>query len=129
MTVYREKFQDELESLISECIKLGKECHKRLARAVEILVADDIEEARNLVKADVEINKMEAAINAHSINLITTQAPVASDLRLIISCIKIADDLERIGDNIGNIAEVRKRIKITMSVRFSVLKRWSGWLH
>lgn len=126
MTVYREKFQDELESLISKCIKLGKECHKRLARAVEILVADDIEEARNLVKADVEINKMEAAINAHSINLITTQAPVASDLRLIISCIKIADDLERIGDNIGNIAEVRKRIKITNErtlLRFKTMER------
>ena len=69
---------------------------------------------------------MEANINAHAINLITTQAPVASDLRTIISCIKVADNLERIGDNISNIAEVRKRIKITNErtlLRFKTMER------
>ncbi|TRY16415.1 phosphate transport system regulatory protein PhoU, partial [Tessaracoccus rhinocerotis] len=98
----------------------------RLSTAVEILVTDNIEEARKLVKADSEINQLESAINAHAINLITTQAPVASDLRTIISCIKIADDLERIGDNISNIAEVRKRIKITNErtlLRFKTMER------
>src|SRR5699024_8030241 len=124
-----EKFQDELESLISECIKLGKECHKRLARAVEILVADDIEEARNLVKADVEINKMEAAINAHSINLITTQAPVASDLRLIISCIKSLMISSVPVIILATLPKSESALRLQMSVRFSVLKRWSGWLH
>lgn len=126
MTVYREKFHEELNSLINECIKLGEECHNRLSNAVEILVADDIDKARQVVKDDSEINIMEAAINAHAINLITTQAPVASDLRTIISCIKIADDLERIGDNVGNIAEVRKRIRITNErtlLRFKTMER------
>lgn len=129
MTVYREKFHEELTSLINECIKLGEECHKKLSNAVEILVADDIDKARQVVKDDSEINKMESAINAHAINLITTQAPVASDLRTIISCIKIADDLERIGDNIGNIAEVRKRIRITNErtlLRFKTMERLSS---
>ncbi|WP_250130078.1 PhoU domain-containing protein [Jeotgalicoccus sp. WY2] len=120
MTVYREKFHEELNSLISECIILGKECHVRLANTVEILVAENIDEARKVVRKDAEINKMEADINAHAINLITTQAPVATDLRMIISCIKIADNLERIGDNISNVAEVRKRIKIRMNARCSV---------
>lgn len=126
MTVYREKFHEDLTSLIEECITLGKACHNRLSTAVEILVTDNIEEARKLVKADSEINQLESAINAHAINLITTQAPVASDLRTIISCIKIADDLERIGDNISNIAEVRKRIKITNErtlLRFKTMER------
>lgn len=126
MSVYREKFHEDLTSLIEECITLGKACHNRLSTAVEILVTDNIEEARKLVKADSEINQLESAINAHAINLITTQAPVASDLRTIISCIKIADDLERIGDNISNIAEVRKRIKITNErtlLRFKTMER------
>lgn len=126
MTVYREKFHDELNLLIDECVKLGKECHKRLSNTVEILVTPNIEDARQVVKNDSEINKMEAAINAHAINLITTQAPVASDLRTIISCIKIADDLERIGDNISNVAEVRKRIIITNErtlLRFKTMER------
>ena len=126
MTVLREKFQEELSSLIEECIILGKECNNRLSLAVEILVSDDVEPARQLVKDDREINQMEANINAHAINLITTQAPVASDLRTIISCIKVADNLERIGDNISNIAEVRKRIKITNErtlLRFKTMER------
>lgn len=126
MTVYREKFHEELNTLISDCIKLGEECHLRLAHTVEILVAENIDEARNVVRKDTEINKMEADINAHAINLITTQAPVATDLRLIISCIKIADNLERIGDNISNVAEVRKRIKITNErtlLRFKTMER------
>lgn len=126
MTVYREKFHEGLNSLISECINLGKECHVRLASTVEILVAENIDEARKVVRKDREINKMEADINAHAINLITTQAPVATDLRTIISCIKIADNLERIGDNISNVAEVRKRIKITNErtlLRFKTMER------
>ena len=126
MTVYREKFHESLHALINECINLGEECHKRLARTVEILVAEDIDEARQVVRDDREINKMEADINAHAINLITTQAPVATDLRMIISCIKIADNLERIGDNISNVAEVRKRIKITNErtlLRFKTMER------
>ncbi|HBV22486.1 MAG TPA: phosphate transport system regulatory protein PhoU [Jeotgalicoccus sp.] len=126
MTVYREKFHEGLNSLISECIHLGKECHVRLASTVEILVAENIDEARKVVRKDREINKMEADINAHAINLITTQAPVATDLRTIISCIKIADNLERIGDNISNVAEVRKRIKITNErtlLRFKTMER------
>ncbi|MGO1923721.1 MAG: phosphate signaling complex protein PhoU [Jeotgalicoccus sp.] len=126
MTVYREKFHEGMATLINDCIKLGEECHVRLARTVEILVADNIDEARSVVRKDSEINKMEADINAHAINLITTQAPVATDLRLIISCIKIADNLERIGDNISNVAEVRKRIKITNErtlLRFKTMER------
>lgn len=126
MTVYREKFHEGMDTLINDCIKLGEECHIRLARTVEILVAENIDEARRVVRKDSEINKMEADINAHAINLITTQAPVATDLRLIISCIKIADNLERIGDNISNVAEVRKRIKITNErtlLRFKTMER------
>lgn len=126
MTGYREKFQEGLDALINDCISLGKECHNRLSLAVEILVSDNVEDARQLTKKDKELNAMEADINAHAINLITTQAPVASDLRLIISCIKIADNLERIGDNIANIAEVRKRIKITNErtlLRFKTMER------
>ena len=103
MTLYREKFHEQLHALINECINLGEECHKRLARTVEILVAENIDEARQVVRDDSEINKMEADINAHAINLITTQQPVATDLRMIISCIKIADNLERIADNISNV--------------------------
>ncbi|WP_052256398.1 phosphate signaling complex protein PhoU [Salinicoccus sp. YB14-2] len=110
---YREKFTGELQSLVNEVIDLGKLCYDRLQDVTKLLSMDDIEPARELVSGDVEANKKEYNINSQAVTLITTQSPVATDTRIIISSIKIAYDLERISDNISNLAEVRKRVKIT----------------
>lgn len=110
---YREKFTGELQSLIDEVIDLGVLCYDRLQGVTNLLSMDDIEPARDLVSGDVEANRREYNINSQAVTLITTQAPVATDTRIIISSIKIAYDLERISDNISNLAEVRKRVKIT----------------
>lgn len=110
---YREKFTGELQSLTDEVIDLGVLCYDRLQGVTNLLSMDDIEPARDLVSGDVEANRREYNINSQAVTLITTQAPVATDTRIIISSIKIAYDLERISDNISNLAEVRKRVKIT----------------
>lgn len=110
---YREKFSGELQSLVNEVIDLGELCYDRLQGVTKLLSMDDIEPARKLVSGDVEANRKEYNINSQAVTLITTQAPVATDTRIIISSIKIAYDLERISDNISNLAEVRKRVKIT----------------
>lgn len=110
---YREKFSGELQSLVNEVIDLGNLCHGRLQGVTKLLSMNDIEPARELVSGDVEANRKEYNINTQAVTLITTQAPVATDTRIIISSIKIAYDLERISDNISNLAEVRKRVKIT----------------
>lgn len=110
---YREKFTGELQSLVNEVIDLGKLCYDRLQDVTKLLSMNDIEPARELVSGDVEANRKEYNINTQAVTLITTQAPVATDTRIIISSIKIAYDLERISDNISNLAEVRKRVKIT----------------
>lgn len=110
---YREKFTSELQSLVNEVIDLGGLCYDRLQGVTSLLSMNDIEPARELVSGDVEANRKEYNINTQAVTLITTQAPVATDTRIIISSIKIAYDLERISDNISNLAEVRKRVKIT----------------
>lgn len=124
--VYRNKFAGEMDSLHKNVIKLGIECYRRLRGCIEVLSDTDAERARELVKGDKVINIMEYEINTQVIELITTQQPVATDLRLIISSIKIADDLERISDNISNVGEVRKRVKITndkLLLRLSTMER------
>lgn len=124
--VYRNKFAGEMDSLHKNVIKLGIECYRRLRGCIEVLSDTDAERARELVKGDKAINIMEYEINTQVIELITTQQPVATDLRLIISSIKIADDLERISDNISNVGEVRKRVKITndkLLLRLSTMER------
>lgn len=110
---YREKYTGELQSLVNEVIDLGEICYDRLQGVTNLLSMDDIGPARELVSGDVEANRKEYNINTQAVTLITTQAPVATDTRIIISSIKIAYDLERISDNISNLAEVRKRVKIT----------------
>ncbi|WP_462420728.1 phosphate signaling complex protein PhoU [Salinicoccus sp. Marseille-QA3877] len=110
---YREKYTGELQSLVNEVIDLGEICYDRLQGVTSLLSMDDIGPARELVSGDVEANRKEYNINTQAVTLITTQAPVATDTRIIISSIKIAYDLERISDNISNLAEVRKRVKIT----------------
>ncbi|GAB3071638.1 phosphate signaling complex protein PhoU [Salinicoccus sesuvii] len=111
--VYREKFSSEMAYLLENVLTLGKECHERLEGCTAILSSEDTADARQLVSDDKRINKLEEEINTQAVNLITTQQPVATDLRIIISSIKIADDLERISDNISNLGEVRKRVRIT----------------
>ncbi|GAA3720898.1 phosphate signaling complex protein PhoU [Salinicoccus siamensis] len=111
--VYRGKFSDEMERLYGNVNTLGHECYNRLRGSTDILSSQNTEYARKLVADDFRINRLEEEINTQAINLITTQQPVATDLRLIISSIKVADDLERISDNISNLGEVRKRVRIT----------------
>lgn len=110
---YREKYTSELQTLVNEVIDLGHLCYERLQGVTRLLSMENITPARELVSGDIEANRKEYNINSHAVTLITTQAPVATDTRIIISSIKIAYDLERISDNISNLAEVRKRVKIT----------------
>src|SRR5690625_714599 len=124
--IYRGKFQADMDTLHQDVMRLGKECYRRLDGSTEVLTDADTERARALVKGDSAINSMENDINTQVINLITTQQPVATDLRLIISSIKIADDLERISDNISNIGEVRKRVRLgseKLLLRLSTMER------
>ncbi|KIH71875.1 phosphate signaling complex protein PhoU [Salinicoccus roseus] len=123
---YRGKFSDEMRRLYDNVNSLGYECYDRLKGSTSILSSDNTDDARRLVADDLRINRMEEEINIQAINLITTQQPVATDLRLIISSIKVADDLERISDNISNLGEVRKRVRITnerLLLRLSTMER------
>lgn len=108
----RVKFVNDLEELKQYIYDMSQLLSERFDSIVNVLENNDRALAKELIERDVDINELEVKINDQSVSLITSQSPVASDLRLIISCIKIAEDLERIGDNISNIAEVSRRTKI-----------------
>ncbi len=108
----RVKFGNDLEELKQYIYAMSQLLSERFDSLVNVLENNDRALAKELIERDVDINELEVKINDHSVSLITSQAPVASDLRLIISCIKIAEDLERIGDNISNIAVVSRRTQI-----------------
>lgn len=111
--VIREKYEDELNSLINDLFVLGKEVYFMIEQSISVLSDEDRNNARNLIKYDKKINQMEYDINEKVVMLITKQQPIATSLRVMISGLKIASELERMADNSTNIAQIRKRVKIT----------------
>lgn len=104
MTVTRHLFHHELESLRERVVTMGSMVDKALARAIDALRTQDVNLAREVVKADLEINNYRWSTEDEATRVIATQAPIASDLRAVISVFSIVTDLERMGDHAVNIA-------------------------
>ena len=109
----KEHFSERLETLRRQLIAMGAEAEAQIAAAIEALVAGDAAKARAVIERDKVIDQMEVKIDEEAIDLLATQQPVASDLRLLVSALKINADLERIGDHAVNIAEAAERMSKT----------------
>ena len=113
MAIIRQRYQEQLDDLIKELRRLGANVYVSIENGIKSLSIDDRGFSRQTVKNDKHINQLNYDINERVIMLITKQQPIASDLRMMISSLKIASDLERIGDNASSIANIRLRTKIT----------------
>ncbi len=115
----KEHFSERLETLRRQLIAMGARAESQIASAIEALVAGDAERARAVIEGDKAIDQMEIRIDEDAIDLLATQQPVAGDLRLLVSALKINSDLERIGDHAVNIAEAAERMS-----RYRPFKPW-----
>ena len=115
----KEHFSEKLESLRRQLIGMGAEVENQIRLAVEALVEADAAKARKVIEHDKVIDLMEIKNDEDAIDLLATQQPVAGDLRLLVSSLKINADLERIGDHAVNIAEAAERMS-----RFRPFKPW-----
>ena len=102
----RSRFDEELDILNNELIKMGSLVENLIEDAVDSLMNKDIELANSIISKDDEVDAMEKSIEARCLQLLLKQHPVAGDLRLISSILKMITDLERIGDQAGDIAEI-----------------------
>jgi len=84
---------------------MGSLVEQQIAQAVESLVNRDAAQARQTIARDVEVNRMDVEIDARCLRLVALYQPMARDLRLVTTGLKITTDLERIGDNAVNISE------------------------
>lgn len=106
----REYFDNELENLNNQLIEMGSLVEQAINNTVEMILngrSDGIEKAR---KNEERINAAEKNIQTHCLKLILHQAPVAQDLRSISAALKMITDLERIGDQAIDIAEMSQYI-------------------
>ncbi len=91
-------FNEELESLRNEVLRMGGMVENHLDIAIEAIVAGDSEMGLTVAGKDHEINQMEVAIDEECSRILATRGPAAADLRLIVAVIKTITDLERVGD-------------------------------
>lgn len=106
----RHNYDQELEGLRGEILKMGEAVSVAITEAVQSLAKQNVELARKVIANDDIIDKMEIDIEDHCMVLIARQQPLARDLRVIGTGMKIATDLERMGDHAYDIASVTLRI-------------------
>jgi phosphate transport system protein len=97
-------FLREIESLNGRIIRFGEQVEEQLDAAIRAVAEDDVDKAESVVLGDTRIDQTEVEIEEECLKLLALYQPVASDLRLVISVLKINNDLERIGDHAAHIA-------------------------
>lgn len=107
----REYFDAELANLNNQLIGMGVLVEKAIKNATEIIVNGNDELLNDARDQEELINSSEKKIQNHCISLLLHQAPVAADLRYVSSALKMITDLERIGDQAIDIAEMSQYIK------------------
>jgi len=102
----RERFTQKILEVKQKVLNMGALVENIIDTAVTALKTQDLELAGNVLKKDDEIDQLELEIEKECMMLLALQQPLAKDLRTIASVLKIITDLERMGDNAVNIAEV-----------------------
>ena len=102
----RNRFDEQLNVLNSEMIRMGALCEEVIALAAKALGDGDASLAKKVAPLDAEIDEKERSIETLCLRLLLQQQPVARDLRQISAALKMVTDMERIGDQAEDIAEI-----------------------
>jgi phosphate transport system protein len=102
----RTTFHKRLREIQDDILVMGSMVEKAIGRSIEALKKRDLGMAHQLITDDIKINEKRFSIEDKCIQLIATQQPMASDLRIIISVLYVITELERIGDHAEGIAKI-----------------------
>ncbi|MBQ7094064.1 MAG: phosphate signaling complex protein PhoU [Clostridia bacterium] len=102
----RNRFDEQLEMLNRSLIEMGAGIEESIAITTKALTEQNTELARRAIEMEDEIDRLEKEIEAMCLKLLLQQHPVASDLRNISAALKMITDMERIGDQCEDIAEI-----------------------
>lgn len=102
----RNRFDAQLEQLNIELIEMGALCEQVIGKTYQVLMEEDREAAKDIIEKDVIIDQTEREIETLCLKLLLQQQPVARDLRQVSAALKMITDMERIGDQAADIAEI-----------------------
>lgn len=106
MMEIRTAFHKRLGGIQDEVLTMGSMVEKAISRSIEALKKRDLALAHQIIADDVKINEKRFDIEEKCIQLIATQQPMASDLRIIICVLNLISELERIGDHAEGIGKI-----------------------
>src|ERR1044072_488680 len=104
-TLTDREYDAELHKLHDQLLLMGAKVEEMIANSMRSLTERDSELARRMIEYDHQINRLEIEIDDLCLRILAKRQPVASDLRLITTALKLVTDLERIGDACVNICE------------------------
>ena len=106
----REHFQQQLSRLNTELISMGALCEEAIAACTKGFMDSDLQQMKHAREVEREIDQKERDIETLCMRLLLQQQPVARDLRLISAAMKMISDMERIGDQAADIAEITQYV-------------------
>ena len=102
----RNRFDAQLELLHQKLIEMGNLCEQVISMTYKVLMDENHEAAKEIIEKDGHIDLIERDIESLCLKLLLQQQPVASDLRKVSAALKMIIDMERIGDQAADIAEI-----------------------
>lgn len=110
MQEQRKTFHQELDAIRDDIVRLAALVTEFIPRGTEVLLGNDLRGAQQLIEDDDALDELAVAIEDHCYHILALQQPMASDLRSIVTAIRLASELERSGDLMVNVAKGARRI-------------------
>jgi phosphate transport system protein len=108
MALIRSVFQDELDGVSQSLVDLTEMVAISMDRATESILNCDLKLAEEVIASDDTIDEFQHALDARIIDIIARQQPVASDLRALVTALRMSADLERMGDMSHHVAKITR---------------------
>lgn len=108
MSWLRSAFQDELDGVTSTLVELSTIVASAIDKATHALLTADLEEAEAVIAADDRVDQIQHELDSRIIDIIARQQPVASDLRALVTALRMSADLERMGDMAHHVAKIAR---------------------
>ncbi|MEI7698076.1 MAG: phosphate signaling complex protein PhoU [Actinomycetes bacterium] len=109
MALIRSVFQDELDSVSQSLVDLTSMVSRSMSDATTAILTCDVKLAEVVIATDEKIDEFQHDIDARIIDIIARQQPVASDLRALVTALRMGSDLERMGDLAHHVAKIARR--------------------
>jgi phosphate transport system protein len=104
----RDAFHEELDAIQATLVTMGEMVATAMSRSSEALLKADVKLAEQVISEDEKLDSIQHDLEARAINLMARQQPVAQDLRILVTSLRMSADLERMGDLCHHIAKLAR---------------------